>query len=243
MSTTSHTTGTPRDRHDAHGAAGAHDGRAVRRTDPGRGAHVHGPAGHEVPVTHGPTATAAPLETLTTTALPASGAGARWLAVTRIVLALVFLWAFADKTFGLGWATPHDRAWVRGGSPTRGFLASVDVGPFTDTFHAMAGNAVVDWLFMLGLLGIGLALLAGVAMVVTAWATSMMMVMMWAAEWPPARFTTAGDPSGSVNPLVDYHLIYAVTAIALAATFAGHSWGLGRRWQNTRLVRRLPWLR
>lgn len=236
MSTTSHTTGNP----GAHGAD--HDG-AMRRTDRRRGGHVHGPTGHEVPVTHAPTATAAPPETLVTTALPASGAGARWLAVTRIALALVFLWAFADKTLGLGWSTPSERAWIRGGSPTRGFLANVEVGPFTDTFHTLAGNALVDWLFMLGLLGIGLALLGGVAMVVTAWATSIMMVMMWAAEWPPARFTGAGEPSGSVNPLVDYHLIYAVTAITLAATFAGHSWGLGRRWQNMRLVRRLPWLR
>ena len=45
----------------------------------------------------------------------------------------------------------------RGGSPTKGFLSSVDVGPFTTAFHAIAGTWWADWLFMLGLLGVGVA--------------------------------------------------------------------------------------
>lgn len=31
------------------------------------------------------------------------------------------LWAFLDKTFGLGYSTRVAKAWVNGGSPTKGF--------------------------------------------------------------------------------------------------------------------------
>ena len=45
-------------------------------------------------------------------------AGPRLLAVLRILLGFTFLWAFLDKTFGLGHATPAAKAWVGGGSLT-----------------------------------------------------------------------------------------------------------------------------
>ena len=38
------------------------------------------------------------------------------------------LWAFLDKTFGLHYSTPSSKAWIHGGSPTKGFLTSIDVG-------------------------------------------------------------------------------------------------------------------
>ena len=41
----------------------------------------------------------------------------------------IFLWAFLDKSFGLGYATPSDNAWIHGGSPTTGFLPNVAVRP------------------------------------------------------------------------------------------------------------------
>ena len=37
-----------------------------------------------------------------------------------MVLGFEFLWAFLDKTFGFGYATPAERAWINGGSPTKG---------------------------------------------------------------------------------------------------------------------------
>ena len=46
------------------------------------------------------------------------------IAVARILMGFYFLWAFIDKTFGLGFATPAERAWVGGGSPTTGFLTN-----------------------------------------------------------------------------------------------------------------------
>jgi thiosulfate dehydrogenase (quinone) large subunit len=167
---------------------------------------------------------------------------ARFLAVFRVVLGFEFLWAFLDKTFGLGYATPSARAWINGGSPTKGFLGNVAVGPLESTFHSWAGAAWADWLFMVGLLAIGVALILGIGLRVAAVSGTLMMLLMWAAEWPLARFTSAGEPSMSTNPIVDYHIIYAFALIALAVTFAGNIWGLGKRWAKLPFVQRNRWL-
>jgi thiosulfate dehydrogenase [quinone] large subunit len=167
---------------------------------------------------------------------------AKFLAVFRVVLGFEFLWAFLDKTFGLGYATPAERAWINGGSPTKGFLSNVAVGPFESTFHTIAGAAWADWLFMAGLLGIGVALILGIGLRIAAVSGTLMMALMWAAEWPLAKLTSAGEPSMSTNPIVDYHIIYALALIALAVTFAGHVWGLGRRWAKLGFVQRNRWL-
>src|SRR5918996_2751704 len=92
----------------------------------------------------------------------------KFLAVFRVLLGFEFLWAFADKTFGLGYATPAAKAWINGGSPTKGFLSRVAVGPFEDTFHTWAGAAWADWLFMAGLLAIGIALVLGIGLRIAA---------------------------------------------------------------------------
>lgn len=165
------------------------------------------------------------------------------LAGVRLITGFVFLWAFLDKTFGFSYATPGNGAWIDGGSPTEGFLGGVAVGPMEDTFHSWAGDAWADWLFMLGLLGIGLALVLGVALRFAAVATTVMMTLMWVAEWPPAKHLSDGSPSMSTNPLVDYHVIYAVVAVALAVTYAGNTWGLGRAWAKLPFVRDNRWLR
>jgi thiosulfate dehydrogenase [quinone] large subunit len=171
-----------------------------------------------------------------------TAAAAKFLAVFRVVLGFEFLWAFLDKTFGLGYATPSARAWINGGSPTKGFLSRVAVGPFESTFHAWAGAAWADWLFMAGLLGIGIALIFGIGLRVAAVSGSLMMLGMWAAEWPLAKVTSAGEPTMSTNPIVDYHIIYALALIELAVTYAGHTWGLGRRWAKMPFVQRNRWL-
>ncbi|MFI7598128.1 hypothetical protein [Actinoplanes sp. NPDC049681] len=167
---------------------------------------------------------------------------ARALAVLRISTGFVFLWAFLDKTFGFGYATPAAKAWINGGSPTKGFLSSVDVGPFTSMFHSMAGTWWANWLFMLGMLGVGLALVLGIGLRVSAVAGSLIMAMMWLAEFPLAQTTGAGKPSGSTNPIVDYHLVYAAALIVAAAAYAGHTWGLGRLWTRIPFVQKHRWL-
>ncbi|MFE0640585.1 hypothetical protein ACFW2Y_03010 [Streptomyces sp. NPDC058877] len=165
------------------------------------------------------------------------------LASLRILTGFVFLWAFLDKTFGLGYATASGKGWIDGGSPTKGFLSSVAAGPMESTFHAWAGHAWTDWLFMLGLFGIGAALMAGVALRPAAGAGAVMMALMWIAEWPPARHLSDGSPSMSTNPFADYHVIYAAALIALAAAGTGATWGLGRLWARLPVVRDHTWLR
>jgi thiosulfate dehydrogenase [quinone] large subunit len=167
---------------------------------------------------------------------------ARALAALRIATGFVFLWAFLDKTFGLNYSTPTAKAWIHGGSPTKGFLASVDVGPFQGFFHDIAGTGWANWLFMLSLLGIGLALVLGIGLRIAAGAAVVLLAMMWFAEYPLAQHTSKGEPSGSTNPVTDYHFVYAVAAVVLALTYAGHTWGLGKRWASLPIVQKNRWL-
>ncbi|RSM49353.1 hypothetical protein DMB66_45135 [Actinoplanes sp. ATCC 53533] len=154
------------------------------------------------------------------------------LAGLRLALGWVFLWAFLDKLFGLGRATPAANAWIDGGSPTKGFLGKAVSGPFEGFYHSFAGAAWADWLFMLGLAGIGIALIAGVGIRIAAAAGSLMLVLMWTAVLPPEN-----------NPFMDDHLIYAGILAVLALTAAGNTLGLGTYWNRLPIVQKLPWLK
>ena len=168
-----------------------------------------------------------------TTAEPRSAAAARYLlAGIRLALGWIFLWAFLDKTFGLGYATPAAKSWLNGGSPTKGFLGSAAKGPFTGFYHSIAGTDLADVLFMAGLLAIGAALILGIGMRLAAATGALLTVMMWTAVLPPAS-----------NPFMDDHLIYAAVLIVLALLGAGNTLGLGRRWAAVPLVRRAAWLK
>jgi thiosulfate dehydrogenase [quinone] large subunit len=152
-------------------------------------------------------------------------------AVARIGMGFIFLWAFLDKMFGLGFATPAAKAWIDGGNPTKGFLSGAQ-GPFAGFYHGLAGTGFANWAFMLGLAGIGVALLAGIGMRIAAAGGALLMTMMYTVVLPPAT-----------NPVIDDHLILAVLLIGLAAAGAGRALGLGRWWEGTSLVKRLPWLK
>ncbi|MEW2517090.1 hypothetical protein [Actinacidiphila alni] len=179
----------------------------------------------------------------TAVATTTTGAAAKSLAVLRIATGFIFLWAFLDKTFGWHYATGSGKGWTDGGSPTKGFLSGVSAGPLQTFFHDIAGKGWTDWLFMLALLGIGAALMSGIALRLTAAAGTILMAMMWAAEWPPAQHLSTGEPSMSSNPFMDYHLLYALAMIAFALTAAGTTWGLGRLWNRIPLVAHNPWLK
>jgi thiosulfate dehydrogenase (quinone) large subunit len=167
---------------------------------------------------------------------------AKALAVLRISMGFVFLWAFLDKTFGWSYSTPSGKAWIHGGSPTKGFLSHVEVGPFQSWFRSIAGSGWADWLFMLGLLGIGIALILGVGLRIAAVAGVAMMALMWFAEFPFAQHDSTGAATGSTNPLTDYHFIYALVLVVLALTYAGSTWGLGKYWAKLPFVHKNRWL-
>lgn len=147
------------------------------------------------------------------------------LGIIRIALGWTFLWAFLDKTFGLGHETASADSWINGGSPTSGFLGHATKGPFADFYQGMAGHAWADWLFMLGLLGIGTALILGVAMRLAAGAGALLLVMMWTAALPPEN-----------NPFLDDHIIYALVLSVLAMSSAGSTLGFGGIWEKLPIV-------
>jgi thiosulfate dehydrogenase [quinone] large subunit len=167
---------------------------------------------------------------------------ARVLAVLRIAFGFTFLWAFVDKLFALGFHTGYgqdgkldrfgDAAWINGGSPTEGFLKFGADGPFKGFYNSIGGTALADWGFMLGLLGIGLALTFGVGMRVAAIAGGVMYLLMWTVVLPPEN-----------NPVLDEHLLGGLTVVALALLNTGDTWGLGHWWSRTSVVEKNPILR
>jgi thiosulfate dehydrogenase (quinone) large subunit len=161
-----------------------------------------------------------------------STAAGRALAVLRIAFGLTFLWAFFDKLFGFGYATPSGKGWIDGGDPTAGFLGKGTSGPLEDFYHSLVGDWWVTPLFMVGLAGIGLALTLGIGMRIAAVAGTLLYLLMWSANLPPEN-----------NPVLDDHIVGAITVIALALVAAGNVWGLGKWWSSLDFVRKYPWLR
>jgi thiosulfate dehydrogenase [quinone] large subunit len=153
-------------------------------------------------------------------------------AALRLSLGWVFLWAFLDKLFGLGHETESKASWINGGSPTSGFLGHATKGPFADMYQNIAGQAWADWLFMIGLAGIGTALILGVAMRIAAASGALLLVLMWTAVLPPDN-----------NLFMDDHLIYALVLVALALVKAGHVFGFGQVWERIPLVQKYGALR
>jgi thiosulfate dehydrogenase [quinone] large subunit len=185
--------------------------------------------------TASPRSTTAPAPVRSQEHIVTTAGARRSLAALRLGTGFIFLWAFLDKTFGFGYATPRENAWINGGAPSQGFLNSPAViGPFKDVFQSIASPAT-DVLFMLGMLGVGLAVMLGIGVRVAAWAGSAIMLMMWVAEWPLT--------AGSTNPVMDYHIVYALALVVVAVTLAGDTWGLGRRWRELPLVQQHGWLR
>ena len=123
----------------------------------------------------------------------------------RVVMGFIFLWAFLDKTFGLGFATTAEKAWINGGSPTTGFLSSLAGGPFVEIFRSLAGVSLVDWLFMLGLLFAGLTLLLNKFVKWGCLAGSLMFLLMYLSLLPPEN-----------NPIIDEHIVYILVLILVA---------------------------
>lgn len=170
------------------------------------------------------------------------GAARRVLATLRIAFGLTFLWAFLDKMFALGFHTGYDQAgvldrfgpaaWINGGSPSEGFLKFGAEGPFKGFYNSIGGTVWVDTLFMLGLLGIGLALTLGIGMRIAGATGALLYLMMWTVVLPPEN-----------HPFLDDHILGGLSLVALALLNAGNTWGLGRIWSKTDLVERHPVLR
>lgn len=154
-----------------------------------------------------------------------------FIGLLRIAVGFVFFWAFIDKTFGFGFSTTSERAWIAGGSPTYGYLTNATHGPFASFFHSLAGNPLVDWLFMLGLLGVGVGLLLGIALRITVVSGLAMLTLMYLSAFPP-----------STNPFLDEHIIYMLVLIVLLSQKSGDILGFGKNWQKSGLVKNFKFL-
>lgn len=167
-----------------------------------------------------------------TTKAKESSKGLLAMAVTRILLGFVFLWAFLDKTFGLGFATESAKAWVNGGSPTTGFLkfgVNPD-SPFADFFGNFANKGWFDFLFMAGLLVIGLALIFGVALKLAAVFGTIMLVMMWMALIPLEN-----------NPVIDDHIVYAT--VLWVFVYFKPALSMSKWWESQSFVKKYSFLK
>lgn len=171
------------------------------------------------------------------------GAGVA-IGVLRILMGFTFLWAFLDKAFALGFSTGRNPdtgvikffgpdAWIKGGSPTDGVLLYALKGPFKGLYDGLAGQTWVEWVYMLSMLLIGLALILGIGTRLAAIGGIIWMTIFYTATaiWPEH------------NPFVDEHIVYIVLLAALALLGAGRYLGLGDWWNRTTLVKRLPVLK
>lgn len=159
----------------------------------------------------------------------------------RISLGFIFLWAFLDKFFGLGFSTCREKsgeviygcsaAVIEGGSATAGFLNNATSGPLSSFYQNIAGNTLIDVLFLFGLAGIGIALLLGIFIRIASIGGVILMLLMWSAVLPPSN-----------NPVLDEHIIYALVFIGILRTHTSQTWGFGARWSKTQLVTRYRWL-
>lgn len=197
----------------------------------------------------------APVEVQPQVAAPRVKGALLW-GLARISLGWVFLWAFLDKAFALGFSTGRledgtidffakGQAWLNGGSPTAGVFAYALKGPFKGLYQAI-GNvtmtaqgpvanppAWVDWVYMLSMLLIGLGLISGVMTRIAAFGGIVWMAIFYTATsvWP------------QYNPFVDDHVVYAIVLAGLAAIDAGRYLGLGGYWERLPIVQRHPILR
>ncbi len=177
------------------------------------------------------------------------------MGLLRLAMGWTFLWAFLDKAFGLGFTTGRvvdeatgassitffgDAAWVNGGSPTAGVLGFALKGPFADTYQSITGfqmtatgptsAAWVDWVYMLSMLLIGLALILGIGVKLASIGGIVWMAVFYTATaiWPEH------------NPFMDDHVVEALVLGALFVANAGIYLGLGKVWQSTELVKKHP---
>jgi thiosulfate dehydrogenase (quinone) large subunit len=165
-----------------------------------------------------------------------SDAGRKVLAALRIVVGFNFLWSFLDKALGLNYTTPAENAWFSGGSPTQGYLMGASDGPLGGMWETMAGNPVIDTLFMLALFGLGIAALFGAGLRVAAVAGMVLASFFYLSQLPL-------EAGAATNPVTTSHWYYFLMFPLFALLDAGRTWGVAGIWERVSIVRKAPWLR
>jgi len=143
----------------------------------------------------------------------------------RLTMAWTFLNAASHQVFVPGWSVV-------------GFLDHTKT--FHDLFAVFATPTIAPittFLVEYGHLLIGLSLLTGLLVRVSAAFGILLMIVYWMAhmDWPFIE--------NSNNFIVDYHLVYAGVMAYLIVKHAGHVWGLDAWFERTSFVREHPGLR
>lgn len=169
-------------------------------------------------------------------------AGAITAALLRIVLGLVYLWAFLAQGLGVGYtntdppdpAAPAavtygwhfsydaDTGWITSGfshSPTAPYVGKTH-GPTAWLVQELpTGVDDFGWIFALG--GLGIALTLGICSRIAGWGGLVLNLMIWFAGFPP-----------SSNPIFDAeHATFALVIFLLMWIEASNYWGVGRWWR------------
>ena len=148
-----------------------------------------------------------------------------FILVFRLLMAWTFLYAASHQVFNPKFSAA-------------GFLSH------TKTFHDVyavlatpAADPVLTFLVSYGHLLIGLSLLIGLMVRVSAAFGVALLVMYWTAhmDWPFIENTN--------NFIIDYHIVYAVLCVYLIVYRAGHVWGLDGWAEKLSFVERSPSLR
>jgi thiosulfate dehydrogenase [quinone] large subunit len=156
----------------------------------------------------------------------------KFLGLTRLGLGLIFLWAFFDKLLGWNFSTPPGQAWIHGVSPTFGYLSFATHGPLAGFFQSLAGNPLIDVLFMLGLLGVGTALTFGIKIKLASLTGATMLTLMYISALPPEH-----------HPFLDEHIIYILILLSFTQIPVGEWFGFGKWWSQQKLIKQYPILK
>jgi thiosulfate dehydrogenase [quinone] large subunit len=166
-----------------------------------------------------------------------------WLiGILRIVVGWIFLWTFLDKTFGLGWDTDSDAAYLKGNSVTEGFLVfgTNPDGPLADLFQKTLGEDLVDLVdivYLLMLLVVGVGLILGTWTRIAGVSGAIFMISIWISYLPPD--VDAGFLSHNILGF-DEHIVYFFVLLFLAISASGRYIGLGEWWESLPFWDNLP---
>lgn len=143
----------------------------------------------------------------------------------RLAMAWTFLYAASHQIFVPGWSVA-------------GFLSHTKT--FNDIYSHFTGPVVapvLSFLVSYGHLLIGLSLLFGLMVRVSASFGVVLMLLYWTAHMD---FPYISDTN---NFLLDFHIVYAAVLVYLIVKHAGHVWGLDAWAEKLRFVQEHPHLK
>ena len=154
--------------------------------------------------------------------------GQNFLAAFRILVGWIFLWPFFDKLLGLGFKTPVGMGYIDGVSPSS-FVSYVSGGIFADFYNSIGGNGVVDIIFLLALLLIGISLILGIASKLGTVGCVSFLIVMYTICVPPED-----------NPIIDFRIIICFGIIATYYLGGFERLSLYGRWKELSIVKKVP---